>query len=294
LYLKVFCKIFLIFISFYSIALAQSFSLASAPEYCVAVFPCPVLNSPDFKVVFGGQDGKSVRLDKKGLIRELEFIAFAGTPFEIISKIDQPSHSILQVTASDYPSKIPLYIDSRFVVFKKARPPDRVKGLLPVDEIIKSLKAMETSPYMWGGNYCDGIDQMMQFYPPSGTIPPKTLSLWRLEGVDCSGLIYQTSEGYTPRNTSSMLGYGKGLKISGLSAEEICRKVKPLDLIVWPGHVVIVIDNDTVIESLHPYGVVKTSLFSRLKSIMSEKSPVDKWDLRHNKSFVIRRWHGDF
>ena len=36
----------------------------------------PVLNSPEFSSVFGGKTGTDVKLDKEGLIAEMEFIAF--------------------------------------------------------------------------------------------------------------------------------------------------------------------------------------------------------------------------
>jgi hypothetical protein len=259
-------------------------------RYCRAVIPCPVLNSPDFRKVFGGEDGKTVKVDRKGLIRELEFIAFPGTSFEIISEIPVSSHSILEVRTRDYPYNTPLFIDSRFVVFSGSKVPERKKALLPAEEILSAMKAMEGRPYMWGGNYYPGIKELPDFYPPRGQVPAAKLSLWHLEGVDCSGLIYQASGGYTPRNTSSMLTFGEGLRISGMSANEISRTVKPLDLIVWSGHVVIVLSPDKVIESSHPEGVIISEIVPRLRSIMSDRSPANGWDSQ-KKSFVIRRWH---
>jgi hypothetical protein len=260
-------------------------------HYCTASLYTPVLNRPDFELVFGGADGKTVMTDGKGLVRALEFIAFPDTLFKIIHEIQKTGYSILEVKTPEYVCETPLYIDSRFVAFKKEKPLPRPKPLLSIDKITASLNAMEGRPYMWGGNYCNGIEQMLEFYPPSGTIPAETISLWILKGVDCSGLIYQASGGYTPRNTSSMLNYGKGLEISGLSAEKISNLVMPLDLIVWLGHVVLVLDADTVIESSQASGVVKSNLVARLRSIMSERTPSDKWDSESGKIFVIRRWH---
>ena len=75
-----------------------------------------------------------------------------------------------------------------------------------------------------------------------GNINKETLRLWRLEGVDCSGLLYQATGGYTPRNTSSMKDFGDEVKISGLPLEQISFLVRPLDLIVCTGHVVIVLN----------------------------------------------------
>ena len=266
-------------------------SYAREEKYCVASLPCPVLNTPDFRSVLGGRDGKTVKVDQKGLIRELEFIALPGTLFEIIDETKKESYSILKVKTSEYPSSIPLFIDSRFVRFSRECPPEREKYIYSQNRIISSMASMKGHPYMWGGNYVDGIRQLPEFYPPSGKISPKMLSLWRLEGVDCSGLIYQASGGYTPRNTSSMLFFGERVEILGLSAEEIALKVKPLDLIVWQGHVVIVLSSDTTIESTHPEGVIVSALVPRLKKIMAERTPANIHSKNSKKTFVIRRWH---
>jgi hypothetical protein len=268
-------------------------SHAGDKSYCSAMIPCPVLNTPDFRAVFGGSDGKTVRTDKKGLVRALEFIALPGTSFEVLSEIKKGSHSILEVKTRDYPSDGPLYIDSRFAAFFEEKAPERKKILLSKEEILSSMLSMERQPYMWGGNYAGGIDRMPEFYPPSGVVSSKTLSLWRLEGVDCSGLIYQASGGYTPRNTSSMLGFGEGLSISGLSAEQISEKLRPLDLIVWPGHVVVVLNPHYVIESTHPEGVIISKLLPRLRSIMSERTPGNGQGLFPEKYFLIKRWHNE-
>ena len=66
--------------------------------------------------------------------------------------------------------------------------------------------------------------------------------------------------------------------------------LQPLDLIVWSGHVIIVYDENTAIESTGDAGVHKSDLLSRLKSVMKEKTPVNDWGSTSGKRFVIRRW----
>ncbi len=70
-----------------------------------------------------------------------------------------------------------------------------------------------------------------------------------------------------------------------------------MDLIVWDGHVVIVLDEKTTIESRgrgkNPGGVELVSLEKRLKEIFESRSPVDEYSsssLAKNKKFVVRRW----
>ncbi|HPN72735.1 MAG TPA: NlpC/P60 family protein [Candidatus Omnitrophota bacterium] len=266
-------------------------SFPQEEKYCSAVIPCPVLNSPDMENVFGGRDRLSVKVDSKGLIREMEFIAFPGTVFEIIRSFPKNSHRVLEVITAEYTSSRPLFIDSRFVSFSENKPAARPKKLPSEKQIISSMLSMKGQSYMWGGNFHSGIKQMTEYFPPAGKLGEKELSLWSLEGVDCSGLIYEASEGCTPRNTSDLLSFGNGVNIEGLSAEEISRKVKPLDLIVWQGHVVIVLGPGKTIESTHPEGVIVSDLVTRLNSIMKERSPANRWNSSYGKIFVIRRWY---
>ena len=267
---------------------------AAGKKYCISVLPAPVLNTRDFHLVFGGEDGKTVKVDDEGLLRELEFIALPGTVFEIDAAYSYDGREILRVRTSDYPySGTELYIDSRFVIFKTERPPEREKNMPSEDQILQNLISMEGAPYLWGGNFCGGIEEMIKFYKPEGGIDEKTRSLWNLEGVDCSGLLYQASNGCTPRNTSSLVRFGEGVRISGMTKEGISSVVEPLDIMVWIGHVIIVIDRETVIESAYGRGVALSPLMERLDSLMKDRKPVDDWDASEGKRFLLRRWHQD-
>ena len=56
----------------------------ASTEYAIATLPTPVLDTADFKSVFGGgQSGSQLHQDESGLIREVEFIALPGTVFKI-------------------------------------------------------------------------------------------------------------------------------------------------------------------------------------------------------------------
>ena len=145
---------------------------------------------------------------------------------------------------------------------------------------------------MWGGNYADGISDMLTYYKPKTEINEETKNLWTLKGVDCSGLLYQSTAGFTPRNTSSLLTYGEPVNIEDKPLEEIIPLLKPLDLIVIKGHVVIVLDENTAIESSPNKGVHTTELKIRLSKIMEDYKPVNEFGKRmwKNKEFVIRRW----
>lgn len=263
----------------------------SSPKYAVAVLHTPVLNTSSFESVFGGSNGASVKLDSKGLIREMEFIALPNTVFEILEMIPKGEYYIYRIRTSDYPyNSSDLFIDSRFVQLVDAMPDNRQQKMPDKTEIIAKLNSLEGYNYMWGGNDADGIEQLLEYYKPASELDSYTKTLWCLKGVDCSGLIYEATNGSTPRNTSSLIDFGEGLEIRGKNSAQISGMLMPLDLIVWSGHVIIVLDNSTVIESTPDSGVHKSDLQSRLKSVMNERTPVNDWGSTSGKRFVVRRW----
>jgi len=284
-------KLFKYLILILLLSQSKIFPQENSPLYAVAVSYTPVLNTSDYEMVFGGSDGGQVKLDDQGLIREMEFIAFPNTVFEIIESIPKEDHSILKVTTSDYPyESSDLFIDSRFVEVVNTKPTERSKVLPDKNEILINILNLDGRPYMWGGNYDAGIEALLNYYSPSVEIDNNVKSNWCLKGVDCSGLIYQATGGATPRNTSSLIKYGTGLLIEGKSTEEIAEMLLPLDLITWSGHVIIIVNDSTVIESSPPEGVHKSELISRLNEVMSERTPVNDWSATEGKRFVIRRW----
>ena len=98
-----------------------------------------------------------------------------------------------------------------------------------------------------------------------------------------------------------MVNFGEPVRIIDLGADQIIKKVKPLDLIVWNGHVIIILDEDKVIESRLDYdekkagnqgGVKIRDLKTVLNQILAKRIPVDNYDGTSKKSqFVIRRWY---
>jgi hypothetical protein len=276
---------------------------SGAPLYAVAVIPTPVLNTADFAGVFGGQDGKTIRLDGCGQIRETEFVALPGTVFRIEETLNLGGPLIYRVTTDDYPYATTkgYFIDSRFVKTSANPIPSRPRNIPPLHKVIDSLLAAQGKRYVWGGNLREGIPQLLSFYPPLSGLPllPATADLWQLRGVDCSGLLYEATGGFTPRNTSALVEFGAPLPIKGLDTAQIIRLVEPLDLIVWQGHVIIILDRERVIESrldCHGTGggVRVRSLRGALMDIRKNRVPMDNFQpgLNHGvKGFVIRRWY---
>jgi len=263
--------------------------------FAVAVIPAPVLNRPDFSTVFGGKDGKTLLKDECGQLRALEFVALPGTLFTVAQTIAASSGTVYRVTTNDYPYPAAggYFVDARAVRLEKQRPPERVTRLPAKEKMLATMESRVGTRYVWGGNVAAGVAELSSWYPPTGAVDE---GLWRLAGVDCSGLLYEAAGGYTPRNTSALLGFGRPVAIAGKSGREIAAQLEPLDLIVWPGHVMIVLEGGRVIESrlvcqMPAEGVRIRPLGAALAEIMKRRRSVDGL-ARGSGEFAVRRWYG--
>lgn len=273
------------------------------PRYAVATGPVPVLNTPDFRSVFGGNDGKTMAVDPCGQIRALEFIALPGTVFRVEGVSSDFQFPVYRVTSDDYPypSTTGYYIDSRMVRTTGSAPSPRKRTLPNLETIIARLTSAVGTPYQWGSNLRQGIPEMIALYPPATgqQLAKNTRDSWTLRGLDCSGLLYEATAGWTPRNTSELVGYGSPVAIAGLDVDRIIQHVKPLDLIVWKGHVMLLLDRERLIESRLDCqgtagGVALRNLREALQQLLAVRTPLNSYDGKTpaaTKGFVIRRWH---
>jgi cell wall-associated NlpC family hydrolase len=272
---------------------------AEAVEYAVARTSTPVLNTPDFKAVFGGANRHDLKTDRCGQVRELEFIALPGTVFTIQKKQNFGTAEIYQVKTDEYvaPPNVRLYVDGRFLKLERTAPSSRGPSLPTRDKIVSALRASVGSSYVWGGNVPSGVPELAEwFYKGIREDDKERLTL---AGLDCSGLLYHATGGWTPRNTSQLIAFGQGVAIDGKQSAEIAAMLQPLDLIVWNGHVIIALDRQTVIESRLECGrpgnggVVTTKLSQRIAEIMRTRHPANAWPGGSNRQniFIVRRWY---
>jgi hypothetical protein len=274
---------------------------AHAGQYAVARTATPVLNSPALAGLFGGHDGRTLKSDRCGQVREMEFVALGGTVFRVLAEVRREGATIFRVETDDYPAPpgIALYVDSRFMELRDQPPPLPVRPLPDRDAIIAAMRSSVGSPYVWGGNVRDGAPELLRLYY-RGSFSPAEERRLTLAGLDCSGLLYAATNGRTPRNTSHLVHFGRGLAVAGKDERELAQLLEPLDLIVWNGHVIIVLDRETVIESRLECGrpgqggVVITPLHRRLREIMAGRRPLDSWPVGSSRrdGFVVRRWYG--
>ncbi len=276
-----------------------------SPGYALSILPTPVLNTAEASSILGRQTAQPGDRHDTGLLRELEFIALPGTVFTIEAVIRRDEETVYRVTTADYPypSAGGYYIDSRFVRASVEKPPGREKRLPDKNAIIAFLISSEGSPYLWGGNVREGIPQMLSFYPPPAALTQEERNRRMLQGLDCSGLLYQATGGWTPRNTCELVNFGEAVPIADAPLAQIIQAVEPLDIIVWPGHVIIVLDRDRVIESRLDYdktragnqgGVRIRTVGEVLTEILKDRIPVNSYNVKElpeQKQFVIRRWY---
>jgi len=176
-------------------------------------------------------------------------------------------------------------------------PAPRRPPLPPRDEIVSALRASVGSRYVWGGNVLNGVPELAGWFYKDNTADDT--GRIGLTGLDCSGLLYHATGGWTPRNTSQLIAFGQGVAIAGKQSAEIASALQPLDLIVWNGHVIIVLDRETAIESRLECGspgyggVVMSQLAPRIAEIMRTRYPANLWPdgKKRQDIFVIRRWY---
>ncbi|MCB1110299.1 MAG: C40 family peptidase [Chlamydiia bacterium] len=220
--------------------------------YFVTEHPTPVLNTPHFNKVYG----QTLPFDDQHLVRALEFIAFPGETFNILNGKEG---GILEVISTSYPFHAPLYADCRFGKIT-TNPGKEIEKALPSQEtVLERLCSKVGLPYVWGGNWSTGLSLWEHLYPPPKDLSPFERAHWTLTGLDCSGFLYEATGGITPRNTSGLMNYG--VKISR-------HDLQPLDVILYPGHNLIVLNTTQLIECCHEKGgVVISSIEERLNEI---------------------------
>ena len=246
--------------------------------YALAKYPTPILN--DIKPPFF----YPLPYDEKKRLFSIENIAFPGTKFAILKTFG----AVVQVETAEYPSLQPLYVDHRFLQPCHPTTPERRIYLPPLESVLISMERLKGHRYFWGGNWYQGIPELLELYPPQSPLDLESHLDWTCTGVDCSGILYEATHGWTPRNTSGLCKLGTLIASHADSFESISSKVERGDMIVWPGkpgqagHVIFILSPHLVLESRIVKGVMETPLKERLEECWSKKQP-----------FTIRRWHPD-
>ena len=228
------------------------------------------INSPSFLNLF---ISSQTILDKRGHPRAFEITLLPGMVGEII---DEPlDGDTFLIRFPFYPS--PVYVLKNHVSFTKGL---YEANFLNLDEQLNRLKSCLGRAYLWGGNHLGKT----QFFKKHFNLEKKTIREERaieLDGIDCSGLLFYATNFKTPRNTKDLQTYGESVK-------DIAY-IRPLDLILTKGHVMIVLDNSRVIQSKQNRGVFVSSLRVELFKLFRKK--IFKEKVMDESEFSIRRYY---
>lgn len=218
--------------------------------------------------------------DEQGLYRPLEMMLLPESNLKVL---EVKENGVLKVR-TDKLEKGYVFKDSLEFSMKY----DRVD--LKEKNILDNLLSYVGCSYIWGSNWTLSKNQQEALQVHLKTRSENFIKNMQFlfSGLDCSGLLYASAQGQVPRNTSELVHFGKFIEVEGLSNLQICEKVRPLDLIVWKGHVLVFLDEKSVIESRKDYGCVVIEAQARLEEIRSSRDPANV--LGENK-FYIKRWY---
>ncbi|MCH9617284.1 MAG: hypothetical protein SP4CHLAM5_04320 [Chlamydiia bacterium] len=211
----------------------------------------PIFNTPDFDTKMSLNGG----IDNSFHNRILETILFPKRAVFLTAE----GEDIVSIRSLDYEKNSRWYTYRCFL----ERGEQAEKAALPSKKVIlERLQNFPKLPYLLGGTIPEPI-----FLELSLSSDPFENRHKRLFGIDCSGLLHYVTNGYTPRNTSGLMKFGK--KVETLQS---------LDLILFPGHVIIYLGGGLCIESREIDGVI-----------------ISRWQLRKQAikgpySFI--RWFG--
>ena len=275
--------------------------------YWTALTATPVFqlprDNPNINEIMWWPGTQWPKFDESNLIREVIVVYPKWTVFSLISKKIKWKFVFYEVRTNEFDGKNnathSFYIDSRFVEVTETHPKDIVPKLPSSEQILLNMHNALGSAYIrWWTRY-QWVPELNYYFPSEVQLSAGQLKQKTLKWVDCSWLLYQATNGYTPRNSHWLLTYWNAVEIEWNTIDQIIKKLRPLDLIVWAGHVIIVYDANNVIESRwYPWfkgGVMMTKTKTRLQEIFETRKPVNNWSeskLPNAGKFVVRRRYG--
>ena len=272
--------------------------------YAKTKLPTPVFRLPiddvDLNNILWGKGTTGMKVNEYNMIEELAVVLPPGTVVSLMKKVQKGDFVYYQIRTREFDAgrgaKFGYFLDARFIEKTAEKPEEKAQTLPSLEDITNKLLATSGSVYVWGGSRYEGIPELEKYFPSATKLSALETKRKLMKGVDCSGLLYQATNGFTPRNSRSLLNFWEPINIEGKKIQEIIPLLKPLDLIVWDGHVVIVLDEKRTIESRGrgkaPWGIEIVPIEARLTELFKTRSPVNNYETSHlprSKKFVIRR-----
>lgn len=252
--------------------------MAAKTPYALTKTDAPLLNTPEWENIFGGNSGSELQYDRFGEIDQLILVAPKGTLLtlqrQIRKKLKSGAETIYYKVGTDlYSENEALWIDGRFLDLQDVRPlivapsgGQEEPATISATTMISRLRGFVSLPYTWHGASETGIPELFLWYPMAKPLSERMKNDWILKGFDSIGLLFRASNFKTPLGFSrfTILGEAVFPDLSGISAtdkrgnqhdpsieraEKLAEDLKPLDLIFYEDRLIIVLDNAEVIES---------------------------------------------
>lgn len=193
---------------------------------------------------------------------------------EMTGQVVEEFLNTFKVKFNFYP--FPIYVLKEHV--KKTQETCNFEKLM-YQEIKKRLESCIGKPYLWGGNHVNLTSSFIHKFSISKK-SKRELRAIKLEGLDCSGLLFYATNFNTPRNTSQLQYFGEPV----LDVEDI----QPLDLIMTQGHVQIVLDKTHIIQSRQNRGVYVSKIKDEISRLLKKRNL--KANVSGLNDFSIRRF----
>ncbi len=205
-------------VQYLSEELSRSLQIEASKDfqgYAKTILPTPLFWLPvdqvDINKILGGKGTTGLKLNGNNLIMELAVVLPPESPLTLMKKIEKDGFTYYQVRTREFDAgrgaKVGYFVDARFIQKTDQKLVERPQTLPSFQEIKNNLLAASGTVYIWGGSWYQGIPEIDKLFPSDVQLSSLDQKRKLMQGVDCSGLLYQATNGYTPRNSRSLLTF---------------------------------------------------------------------------------------
>jgi len=173
-------------------------------------------------------------------------------------------HGMVEVVDSAYR---PFYKKELYALEEAVRvipgPPagTRAASAPPMQNVIDALLSLEGTPYLYGGSAPSGSDIQAEALIARGLMrredleDPDLAMIMRSAGIDCSGLFnLATDYAFFGDSCHVYEAFGSAARVieddEASNAATMAKALRPLDLIVYRGHVIVALGDGRVIQAV--------------------------------------------
>ena len=197
-------------------------------------------------------------LGRKALDTRIHKVLPAWSRFKV-ANTSQPSNHLVRVEETDYSPFCdhPLHVLPDLVI--KAtfdHPRHSPARSIDVGMALNRLRSAVDVPYLWGGTSLKGSPRQAEWLVERGFFSASDLEDRELgalvygRGFDCSGLFNWATEYAFFGDVRHLHGLYDRVQVHSLTVNGAVAALQPLDLIVYPGHVIIALGDGEVIQAV--------------------------------------------